>query len=186
MGKISEIFNFDNIGRKIKNLAKWSCWITILLIWIAAPITLIVLLSEEPALFWIPLVSAIVGSVSIWIGSWAMYAFGEFVERTCDNEDNTRLILEKLTEDNYDNDYTPADVSEGTTKSAPTQIYIPQPTSQPQKTVPITAPESSPQKADVSPIKIEKSFSAGVWVCGKCKTKNLNIRNDCWSCGNPK
>ncbi len=80
MGKISEIFNFDNIGRKIKNLAKWSCWITILLIWIAAPITLIVLLSEEPDLFWIPLVGAIVGPVFIWIGSWAMYAFGEFVE----------------------------------------------------------------------------------------------------------
>ena len=47
IGKISEIFNFDNIGGKIKNLAKWSCWITILLIWVAAPIAFIVLVSDE-------------------------------------------------------------------------------------------------------------------------------------------
>ena len=84
MGKISKIFNFDNIGSKIKNLAKWSCWITILLLWIAAPIMFIVLVSnnQTEAFCWIPLVSAIVGPVFVWIGGWAMYAFGEFVEDT--------------------------------------------------------------------------------------------------------
>ena len=82
MGKISKIFNFDNIGGKIKNLAKWSCWITILLIWIAAPIAFIGLISDEwtAYLFWIPLVAAGVGSILVWIGSWTMYAFGEYVE----------------------------------------------------------------------------------------------------------
>ena len=84
MGKISEIFNFDNIGGKIKNLAKWSCWITILLIWIAAPISFIVLVSDDwtAELCWIPLVGAIVGPIFVWLGSWAMYAFGEFIEDT--------------------------------------------------------------------------------------------------------
>ena len=84
MGKISEIFNFDNIGGKIKNFAKWSCWITILLIWIAAPISFIVLVSDDwtAHLCWIPLVSAIVDPVLVWIGSWSMYALGEFVEDT--------------------------------------------------------------------------------------------------------
>ena len=82
MGKISEIFNFDNIGIKIKNFTKWSCWITILLIWIAAPITFIVLVSDDwtAYLCWIPLVGAIVGPVLVWVGSWLLYAFGEFVE----------------------------------------------------------------------------------------------------------
>lgn len=80
MGKISEIFNFDNIGGKIKNLAKWSCWITILLIWIAAPIAFFILLDRAEELWWIPLVSAFIGPIVVWIGSWAMYAFGEFVE----------------------------------------------------------------------------------------------------------
>ena len=82
MGKISEIFNFDNIGGKIKNLAKLSCWITILLIWIAAPISFIALVSDDwtAELCWIPLVFAVIGPVFVWIGSWTMYAFGEFVE----------------------------------------------------------------------------------------------------------
>ena len=84
MGKISEIFNFDDIGSKIKNLAKWSCWITILLIWIAAPISFIVLVSDEwtAEFCWIPLVGAIVGPVLVWVESWVLYAFGEFVEDT--------------------------------------------------------------------------------------------------------
>lgn len=82
MGKISEIFNFDNIGGKIKNLAKWSCWIAILLIWIAAPITFIILASDDwtASLCWIPLVGAVVGPVLVWVESWLLYAFGEFVE----------------------------------------------------------------------------------------------------------
>ena len=82
MGKISEIFNFDDIGGKIKNLTKWSCWITILLIWIAAPIAFIIFLFGDWAVEFclIPLVAAIVGPISVWIGSWVMYAFGEYVE----------------------------------------------------------------------------------------------------------
>ena len=81
MGKISTIFNFDNIGGKIKAVAKWSCWITILLIWIAAPIALVVMLADDmDALCLIPIAGAIVGPVFVWLGSWGMYAFGEFVE----------------------------------------------------------------------------------------------------------
>ena len=109
MSKIQEIFNVDNIGAKIKNLAKWSCWITILLIWIAAPIAFIVLISEGSVFVLVPLIAALGAPVLVWVGSWAMYAFGEFIERTCDNEDNTRLILEMLTEDNDDSDYAPTE-----------------------------------------------------------------------------
>lgn len=84
MGKFLEIFNFNDIGGKIKNLAKWSCWITILLIWIASPIAFIALLVDgwTAELCWIPLVAAIVGPFFVWIGNWTMYAFGEFVEDT--------------------------------------------------------------------------------------------------------
>ena len=63
---------FNNIGGKIKNLAKWSCWITILLIWIAAPIAFIILVSDSLTddLCWIPLVGAIIAPIFVWIGSW--------------------------------------------------------------------------------------------------------------------
>ena len=86
MGKISEIFNFNDIGGKIKGLAKWSCWITILLLWIATPILIIVAIAEGGddafvAVILFP-IAAVIASFAIWVGSWAMYAFGEFVEDT--------------------------------------------------------------------------------------------------------
>ena len=104
MGKISEIFNFDNIGGKIKNLAKWSCWITVILIWIAAAIMLVGGIAEGGILALLTLLAAVVASIVVWVGSWAMYAFGEFVEKITDNEENTRQILKKLTEDDCGDD----------------------------------------------------------------------------------
>ena len=76
------MFNYDNIGGKIKNLAKWGCRITILLMWTAAYIAFVMLVNNKWTvnLCWIPLVGAIVGPVLAWIGSWVMYAYGELVE----------------------------------------------------------------------------------------------------------
>ena len=82
MRKIQEIFNFDNIGVKIQNFAKWSCWITILLTWIGAAITFLVFLFIEGMFqyaFLVP-VGAAIGSLLIWVSSWVMYAFGEYIE----------------------------------------------------------------------------------------------------------
>ena len=82
MGKISEIFNFENIGGKIKNLAKWSCWITILLTWVGATICFFILLFTKGTFFvaFLVPIAAILYSLLIWVGSWATYAFGEYVE----------------------------------------------------------------------------------------------------------
>ena len=81
MEKIKKIFNFDNIGEKIKNFTKWYCWITILLTWIFSGIYFISLISDGlEKLCWIPILTAAVGPFAVWISSWTMYAFGEFVE----------------------------------------------------------------------------------------------------------
>lgn len=82
MGFISEIFNFDNIGEKIKKLAKWLCWVNILLIWIASAISFFLFLDAEPVMCVLSVITAIVAPVFVWIGSWLMYAFGELVEDT--------------------------------------------------------------------------------------------------------
>ena len=84
MNFISKIFNFDDIGTKIKKLAKWSCWIEILLIWIFTPIALIILLSDSYTsyLWWVPILVAVFAPIIIWINAWVIYAFGEFVEDT--------------------------------------------------------------------------------------------------------
>ena len=84
MGAISTIFNYNNIGGKIKGFVKWYCWISILLIWIAAPIAFLVMAADEfmSSMCWLPILIALVGPVVIWLGSWVLYAFGELVEDT--------------------------------------------------------------------------------------------------------
>lgn len=84
MGSMQKIFNFDNIGGKIKALAKWSCWINIFLTWIGAIIAFFILLFSKDTFyiaFLIPIAAAIY-SLLVWIGSWSMYALGEHVEDT--------------------------------------------------------------------------------------------------------
>lgn len=86
MNKIQEIFNFHNIGSKIKNLVKWFCWITILLLWIATPILIIAAIASDGdsaaiAIVLFP-VAALVASAVVWVSCWVMYALGEFVEDT--------------------------------------------------------------------------------------------------------
>lgn len=91
MGKLSEWFNFDNIGTKIKNFAKWGCWIGIILVWVTALITFIVLTSWGPICL-IPLIAAIILPFIIWVSSWSLYAFGELVEKSID----TNKIAKKI------------------------------------------------------------------------------------------
>ena len=61
MAKLSEVFNFDDIGKKIKEFTKWYCWITIVLIWVGAVVALFVLTAYYSELWFVPLVAAIVG-----------------------------------------------------------------------------------------------------------------------------
>ena len=90
MGKIAEIFNFDNIGQKIKSLTKWSCWITILLIWIATPIVFIagIINGSGVECILVP-VAGVVASFVVWIGSWFLYAFGEITRGIAEIDSNT-------------------------------------------------------------------------------------------------
>jgi hypothetical protein len=92
---------YENIGSKIKNWAKWIFIIEA----IGSIITAIVLpiASGDPDDFiLISVLIAIVGPIVAWVGSWILYAFGEFVEKTADNERNTRQILKKLNEKSTD------------------------------------------------------------------------------------
>lgn len=83
--KFQKLFNFDNIGTKIKNFTKWYCWVSIVLIWIASAVMFLVGCSDDwLAEIYIPisLVSALVMPWVIWLSSWMVYAFGELVEKT--------------------------------------------------------------------------------------------------------
>lgn len=73
---------YDNIGKKIKALAKASFIVEA----IATVIVGLVLLteSEEP----IFLLVLFFGPVVAWVSSWLLYGFGELIDKVCDIERN--------------------------------------------------------------------------------------------------
>ena len=82
---------FDNIGKKIKNLAKFVCWTGIgcsvivgLVFWVLG-----VAKNAGAIVFFEGLGIAIGGSLASWIGSFATYALGELAE-------NSQLSLVEL------------------------------------------------------------------------------------------
>ena len=78
---------FDDIGSKIKTLARVVCWIGIAL----TGITGILVMSREfgdNVLFGGAIL--IVGPLSSWIGSSFLYGFGELIEKTTEIAKNTR------------------------------------------------------------------------------------------------
>lgn len=99
MDFISKLFDFDNIGQKIKNFAKWACWITILLIWVAAAILVIVALLAEETYVWVIPIAAVAATFAVWVGSWGMYAFGELVQRVISIDRKMLFVMEESDEE---------------------------------------------------------------------------------------
>ncbi len=83
---------FNNIGKKIKGLAKLVCWIGIIIFAIVGLGVIISGISGDNA------VSAIISGILIivggflvsWIGSFVMYGYGELIDKTSDIAENTK------------------------------------------------------------------------------------------------
>lgn len=78
---------YDNIGRKIKLLAK----ISFIILAVASVITGAVLLGtgeEIGLIIGLPILFA--GPLLAWISSWLLYGYGELIEKACEIERNTR------------------------------------------------------------------------------------------------
>lgn len=74
---------FENIGGKIKTLAKVLFWIEA----IAAIIVGFALIGDTNGL---SLLYALAGGFVAWVSSWFLYGFGEIIDKLCAIERNTR------------------------------------------------------------------------------------------------
>lgn len=78
---------FDNIGKKIKNLASVLCWVGI----IASVIVAIMMLSLSAiGARFVGVILLFAGPLVSWISNFFMYGFGELIDKVCDIERNTR------------------------------------------------------------------------------------------------
>lgn len=69
---------FNNIGGRIKSLAKAICWIGI----IGCVVTGIVLMIIDDDYVLIGILIAVFGSAASWIGTFFMYGFGQLIENS--------------------------------------------------------------------------------------------------------
>lgn len=68
---------YDNIGGKIKGLAKWVCIIGSIIMAISG----IVCMGQGEDFIPVGILLLILGPVLCWISSWMLYGFGELIEK---------------------------------------------------------------------------------------------------------
>ena len=78
---------YKDIGKKLKNWAKWIFIIEAISSVIGA---LAMIFSEDDVLLVVGFVMIFAGPLIAWVSSWLLYAFGELVDKTCESEKNTR------------------------------------------------------------------------------------------------
>lgn len=89
---------YADIGKKIKSWAKWIFILEAIGFVISG---LFILFSD---LWYIGLLTIILGPIAAWVSSWLLYAFGELVDKTVDNERNTQSILKLMLDNNTNKD----------------------------------------------------------------------------------
>ncbi len=78
---------YDNIGGKIKGLAKASFIVAA----IAEVITGIALMATDDDLILYGLLVMVVGPIVAWVSSFLLYGFGELIDKASEIEKNTRM-----------------------------------------------------------------------------------------------
>ena len=84
---------YDNIGSKIKGLAKVTFYVEA----VAAIIGGIALMVEDEDLAAMGLLLMIVGPLVAWVSTWLIYGFGELIDKACDIAQNTSVSTTKPT-----------------------------------------------------------------------------------------
>ena len=157
---------YDNIGGKIKTLAVW----TFIVEAVASIITGFILMAEEDTLY---ILLCLVGPIIAWVSSWLLYAFGELVEKTCDNENNTRHIL------NIVSTLTKVQIndSENDTRQILNELST------------LTFEQTNNFENDTAINQAKRTTtehaSDGFWICS-CQRENGDSRTECWHCGNKR
>jgi hypothetical protein len=93
---------YIDIGKKIKGWAKWIFIVGAFASVIGAVGMLFA--AEDGWVIITALLTLVLGPMLAWVSSWILYAFGELVEKTSANEQNTRNILKLMLENNTQRD----------------------------------------------------------------------------------
>lgn len=153
---------FDDIGGKIKGLAKV---ITIIGIIASCICGLVTLVESENLL--VGVLVAGLGSLGSWVGSFLLYGFGELIDQTADNN---RLLRQISTS------------GKNTSKDISDLVHVTAAQSTPSATDVKPAAPASPVSAVVgscTPVRVDSMRVQ----CPKCQTVQMGNNSACSHCG---
>ena len=157
---------YNNIGTKIKGLAK-GIFVVEAISFIIAGISL---MAAGDDLILLGLLTMLCGPIVAWVSSWILYAFGELVDTNCENERNTRNILDKLDKIYIEKDNKPTEEKKTVVKKSPATTVSTNET-------PI---ENKEERTDTVPFSITEK---GTIICPQCNFEQPKNRKCCWHCG---
>ncbi len=163
---------FDNIGSKIKGVAKAIAWINIILSVIAGIILFFVAFVDFKTLWYFIFLSPVViviGCFMAWLSVITLYGFGELIEANCNNEKNTRNLVKLLQQNG----------AEKTTEYIPTEKEQPSQESVAKETT-VNKSFTTQSGHDKAPEK--RSQVTHKWRCDACG--KMRTQSPCEYCGN--
>lgn len=177
---------FDNIGSKIKGVAKAVAWINIILSVIAGIILFFASFVNFKSLWYFIFLSPVVivvGCFMAWLSVIALYGFGELIEANCNNEKNTRSIV-KLLQQNGAEKSTNYTAYNTVANTAANTVYNITPQAAPVQTAAIpnapvsdgvkeTAKELGSKKAQW--VDAEQKYGVAFGKCENCGAKNQRL-----------
>lgn len=152
---------FEDIGKKIKALAKWGFIVESVGILLAC----LIMIFDEPEFFFL-LLLAPVGVALAYVSSWLLYGLGELIDKTVDNERNTHKIARILDR---------MEKGEEAPKAAQTTELPPV-----LRTTAASVPKSQPQPAEgwtCSCGRQHPDYERGC-ICGKTRTPVTQPQSD--------
>ena len=154
---------YNNIGGKIKVLA-----IVIGIVEAVSAVITGMVLCSDSYMVGSGFLTMLLGPVVAWISSWFLYAFGELVEKTSENEANTREIVNLL--------------RRGAQSPATIRTQVPVQPIRPQPAAPV-APNAGRSGGNVGQTATVVDGENGKVRCSICNTEQPANRKVCWNCG---
>ena len=93
------MFNYHNIGKKIKTLAMVGFIVETILLALYG----VLIVAENRDFILIGLLVILFGPVLAWVGSWLVYGFGQLIENSDIVAENSALIADNISNTKTDN-----------------------------------------------------------------------------------
>lgn len=158
---------YENVGGKIKRLAKWMFIVEAISAFIAG----IVLAADTDVLY---ILLCIVGPIVAWVSSWVLYAFGELVEDVHAMRNKERSSIGAINSI-HTGEHNGQQTVSCNKESSSTDTINSSHTS-----------EDNDQQTVSRNKKNTYSFFVGYWVCPKCNRGNPDELDKCKWCETKK